>query len=60
MKNLPFLRQRVDKALDFFAPNGQFPQASFLRVEQLLVDGQGNYTFDIAKVSGQGRTERKL
>jgi hypothetical protein len=60
MKNLPFLRTRVDNALDFFKPNGQFPQASFLRVEQLLVDGQGNYTFDISKGSGQGRTERKL
>lgn len=41
--------------------DGLFPQSSFLRIDQLLVNGQGNYTFDPMKQNGLGTVyDRKL
>ena len=41
--------------------DGLFPQSSFLRIDQLLVNGQGNYIFDPMKQNGLGTVyDRKL
>lgn len=41
--------------------DGLFPQSSFLRIDQLLVNGQGNYIFDPMKQNGVGTIyDRKL
>lgn len=60
---LKSLRERYKTVVSWLdgANTGLFAQSSYLRIDQPLVNGQGNYVFDPMKSNGPGGTfDRKL
>lgn len=47
--NIEFARKRFEKAFNYYGEQGIPPQLSFLRIEEDLVDGRGNYDFNLRK-----------
>lgn len=47
--NIEFLRGRFDKVLKYYGPKGLAPQLSQIRIEEKLVNGKSNYSFNIKK-----------
>ena len=47
--NIEFARKRFEKAFNYYGEQGIPPQLSFLRIEEDLVDGRGNYDFNLHK-----------
>lgn len=47
--NLDFARKRFEKINGYYGQKGLAPQLSIIRIEENLVDGQGDYTFQLNK-----------
>ena len=49
IKNIEFLRKRFEKVFNYYGAKGLAPAISQLRIEQPLINGQGDYRFDLKK-----------
>lgn len=47
--NIEFLRRRFEKPNSYYGPEGTAPQLSLLRIEEDLINGRGQYQFDLKK-----------
>ena len=47
--NIEFLRRRFEKPNSYYGPAGKAPQLSLIRIEEDLINGRGQYQFDLKK-----------